>query len=388
MRSTIRSTLLAFGAALMLAGPALAQTDAAKPAAPAAAIMSPSIAGAASGATVRLPQPDDTNAQRAITQPGNNAPFWRGVRNSGNQAGTVNLPGAEKGVLIQELSPVSGLEVTTAGEAWRQVRNQWIIPYGGALVVIVLLALALYFFAKGPLGGHDRTPAADRALHLLRARRPLVNAIAFVVLAVSGLVMAFGKFLLLPIIGGTLFGWLTYALKNAAQFRRPAVRGLAGHRLLHLPAHNLPDAGRLALAHKGGGMFGGEEPPSHRFNAGEKLVFWGGVLLLGIVVVGSGLYLDKVLPGMAYLRGDMQIAHMVHAVGGAADDGDVPRPHLHGHDRHARRLSRDARRLCRRGLGAGAPPALVRRHQARQDPGPTLAARRVPPARRRAGPRA
>ena len=46
-------------------------------------------------------------------------------------------------------------------------------------------------------------------------------------------------------------------------------------------------------------MFGGRhEPPSHRFNAGEKLVFWGGVLFLGIIVVGSGLVLDKLMPGL------------------------------------------------------------------------------------------
>ena len=65
---------------------------------------------------------------------------------------------------------------------------------------------------------------------------------------------------------------------------------------------------------KGGGLFGGEEPKSGRFNAGEKIIFWGGVFLLGIVVVGSGLVLDKLIPGLAYLRGDMQVAHMIHAV--------------------------------------------------------------------------
>jgi len=38
------------------------------------------------------------------------------------------------------------------------------------------------------------------------------------------------------------------------------------------------------------------------------------VFALGIVVVGSGLVLDKLIPGMAYLRGDMQIANIVHGV--------------------------------------------------------------------------
>jgi formate dehydrogenase subunit gamma len=57
----------------------------------------------------------------------------------------------------------------------------------------------------------------------------------------------------------------------------------------------------------------GQEPPSHRFNAGEKVVFWFGVFGFGALMVGSGLVLDKLIPGMAYLRGDMHIAHMIHA---------------------------------------------------------------------------
>jgi formate dehydrogenase subunit gamma len=43
-------------------------------------------------------------------------------------------------------------------------------------------------------------------------------------------------------------------------------------------------------------------------------VFWGGILVLGSIVAGSGLFLDKLLPGFVYTRGEMQIAHMIHAV--------------------------------------------------------------------------
>jgi len=64
----------------------------------------------------------------------------------------------------------------------------------------------------------------------------------------------------------------------------------------------------------GGGMFGGAEVPSARFNAGEKVVFWGGVIVLGLVVVVSGLVLNQLTPGLVdYTRGNMQVAHMVHA---------------------------------------------------------------------------
>ena len=261
------------------------------------------------------PKADETNAQRAKSQPGNNAPFWRAVRESGVEKGTSSLPGAEKGVLIQEFVQYPGSRLTNAGEAWRQVRNQWIIPYGGALFLITLLAIALFFFARGSLGGHghhagrmiERFTYFERAAHWS-------NAIAFCVLAISGLVMAFGKFTLLPLIGHTLFGWLSYVLKTAHNFAGPLFAVSLVIVFVVFVRDNFPGRGDLAWLRKGGGLFGGNEPASGRFNAGEKLIFWGGVFVLGFFVVSSGLTLDKLLPGLAYSRGDMQIAHMIHAV--------------------------------------------------------------------------
>jgi formate dehydrogenase subunit gamma len=77
---------------------------------------------------------------------------------------------------------------------------------------------------------------------------------------------------------------------------------------------NIPNRDDVVWLLKGGGLLSGKEVPSHRFNGGEKLVFWGGVFFLGIVVVSSGFVLDKILPGLVYERGTMQIAHMIHAV--------------------------------------------------------------------------
>eukprot|EP01137_Pigoraptor_chileana_P009808 Opistho-2@58617 len=105
-------------------------------------------APAASAAALALPDANETNAQRAKSQPYNNAPFWRAVRESGQQSGISNLPGAEKGVLIQQFVQYPGSRFTTAGEAWREVRNRWIIPYGGALLLIVVVAIGLFFMAK------------------------------------------------------------------------------------------------------------------------------------------------------------------------------------------------------------------------------------------------
>jgi formate dehydrogenase subunit gamma len=285
---------------------------------PAAAAQAQAAAPASAVPDAALPKPDETNAQRARTQPGNNAPFWRAVRESGNAPGYSSLPGAEKGVLIQPFVKYPGAQVTNAGEAWRQVRNRWILPYGGALLLIVVVAIALFHWRKGPLGHHQNVnPGGGRLIERFtpfERSAHWTNAIAFTVLAISGIVMAFGKFFLLPIIGGTLFGGLTYVLKTAHNFAGPLFAVSLLIVFITFLRDNLPRRGDLRWLAKGGGMLGGQEVPSHRFNAGEKVVFWGGVLLLGAVVVGSGLVLDQLIPDLAYLRGDMQVAHMIHAV--------------------------------------------------------------------------
>jgi formate dehydrogenase subunit gamma len=117
---------------------------------------------------------------------------------------------------------------------------------------------------------------------------------------------------LLPVLGHTLFGWITFVLKNAHNFAGPLFAVSLLIVIVTFARDNLPRKGDLGWLLKGGGLLGGKEVPSHRYNAGEKLVFWGGVFVLGLVVVASGLVLDDVVPGFAPLRGDMQIAHMVH----------------------------------------------------------------------------
>ncbi len=257
-----------------------------------------------------------TNAERREVQPGNNAPMWRQV--GSGVTGYSSLPKSqapEAGNLIQPFVQYPGSMLTNAGEAWRQVRNQWLIPYGGALLIIMLGAVGIFYWRKGTLQLHgqetgrkiERFTPFERSAHW-------ANAIAFCILAISGLVMAFGKFFLHPIIGGTLFGWLTYVLKNLHNFAGPVFAVSLVVVIITFVKDNLPRKEDITWLVKGGGLLSEHEIPSHRFNAGEKVLFWGGVFLLGLIVVASGLVLDKLVPGLDYLRGDMQIAHMVHAV--------------------------------------------------------------------------
>lgn len=259
------------------------------------------------------PKADENNAARAKSQPGNNAPFWRSVRQSGIVEGTTSLPGVEKGVLIQRFETYPGSNYATAGEAWRQVRNRLIIPYGGSLLLIVLVAIGIFYMTRGPMG-HDHSQSIRRIERFTPFERSAhwLNAIAFVLLGLSGLVMAFGKFLLLPWMGHNLFGWIAFGLKTLHNFVGPLFAVSLLVIIVTFIKDNLPHASDWLWIKKGGGMLSGEEVPSHRFNAGEKMVFWIGALALGITVITSGLVLDQLIPNLLYTRGQMQLAHMFH----------------------------------------------------------------------------
>ena len=301
---------------MSLSGLALAQAPAAAPAAATGGIQGQNIFEVRPDASTEPGYDKQTNAERAKVQPGNNAPMWRQV--GAGVTGYSSLPKSqapEAGNLIQPFVQYPGSRLTNAGDAWRQVRNNWLIPYGGALLLIAAGAIALFYWRKGSIKLHgaetgrkiERFTPFERSAHL-------ANAIAFSILAISGIVLAFGKFFLLPVMGLTLFGWLSYALKNMHNFAGPVFAVSLVIVFFTFVRHNLPSRGDMAWLLKGGGMLSGKHMPSNRFNAGEKVMFWGGVFFLGIIVVASGLVLDMLLPGLIYERATMQVAHMVHAL--------------------------------------------------------------------------
>ena len=317
MQHTSRSLsalLLAACAAFASVG-AHAQTAA--PAAAPAGVQSANIFEVKPDASTEPGYAAQSNAERSKVQPGNNAPVWRQVGEG--VSGFTSLPSREApeaGNLIQPFVQYPGSSLTNAGEAWRQVRNNWLIPYGGSLLIIIMLALTFVYFAKGPM--KTTLPATGRKIERFtpfeRAAH-WANAIAFVVLGVSGVVMAYGKFFLLPIMGSTLFGWLTYAMKNLHNFAGPLFAVSMVVVFFTFVKDNWPEKGDLQWVIKGGGMLGGgHAPPTNRFNPGSKIIFWGGVFFLGSIIVASGFVLDMIVPGLIYERATMQIAHMIHGV--------------------------------------------------------------------------
>src|SRR5450830_931639 len=152
----------AFALTLVLSSGSVGAQSAPAPA-PAAAVpavqAAPADAGAVKSQNILEVKPDasaepgyatQTNGERAKVQPGNNAPVWRQVGSGVTGFSSLPKSGApEAGNLIQSFVQYPGSRLTNAGEAWREVRNNWIIPYGGSLVLIVLGALTLFYWRVG-----------------------------------------------------------------------------------------------------------------------------------------------------------------------------------------------------------------------------------------------
>jgi formate dehydrogenase subunit gamma len=245
---------------------------------------------------------EGAQAERQQTQPYNNAPVWRDVRKEGQEHYT-SIKGREAGVLVQ-----------SAGETWRQIRNNVVTVWGGLALIIACALIAAVYFGVGPIKTHDKpTGRMMPRFNQMERWAHWTVAISFCVLAVSGLVMLFGKYVLLPVFGYTLFGWLATLLKNLHNFVSPVfMLGL----LVMVPIFirdNLPKAQDFEWFAKAWGLFmRNEHIPSGRFNGGEKVWFWGFVIGLSIVSSVSGLIL--LFPNFDQVRSTMQLAWIVHAV--------------------------------------------------------------------------
>lgn len=263
-------------------------------------------------ATAQQPDPIKEQQKRVVDQPGNNAPVWRNVQSG--QPNYTSLPGRETGVLIQPQARFPGQDaIATAGEAWRKFRNGPITVYGGWLIVLVCAIIAAIYFVQGPIRlkekptGRliDRFSVAERWAHW-------VMGISFVVLGITGLIILFGKHVLLPVFGYTLFAWLSSLAKNLHNFVAPLFIVSLLVFIVMYAKDNLPEKGDGTWLANGWKMFSGAHLPSGRYNAGEKVWFWAGVVILCLIVSVSGLFL--LFPNFDQVRTTMQQASVVHAI--------------------------------------------------------------------------
>ncbi len=240
--------------------------------------------------------------KQRIDQPLNNQPVWKEIRSGEPQITTVR--GRETNVLIQP-----------EGQTWRAIRVP-IATAGGWLLAIVVLGLMGYYAWRGPIEVHGAP--TGRLIERFSAVRRVAHwsvAISFVALAISGLILTFGKAVLLPLIGYTLFSWLATISKLLHNFTGPVFTVALPVFIILFVADNLPKAHDVQWLAKFGGMLdrtGKTHVPSGKFNAGEKALFWVLVCVLSVILVVTGLILD--FPNFNQTRATMQLANLIHMV--------------------------------------------------------------------------
>lgn len=244
------------------------------------------------------PQNDAAATARAEQQ---RRDFWRQAREG--QSGYSAVVGPETGVLIQ-----------SGGDVWRAVREGPVKFWTGIALIATVVGLLLFHFVAGPVKLENRTgrtitrwSAFERAIHW-------TTAVLFIILAITGLSILFGRTVLIPVIGKEAFA-------AYANFAKPvhdwlAVPFIIALVLMMVPwiKDSLPKAHDWTWIKMGGGYLDkSKHPPAGFVNAGEKIWFWF-LFFGGIVLIGSGFFL--LFPNLGFERSTMQLALVLHAVSG------------------------------------------------------------------------
>jgi len=212
--------------------------------------------------------------------------------------------GANEGIVL----------VQRGGNTWRVWRNGPIATAAGTILVLVLLAIFAFYRVVGPARTDapdtgrriQRFTVWDRAVHW-------ATAISFLALAITGLIILFGKKVLLPLFGHDVFAFLAYVSKYVHNFVGPLFIVCSVVMFFTYLHRNFVKRIDWQWVKQGGGLVTHKHVPAGFFNAGEKAWFWLGVTLLGIVMSVTGLVLDFVNFGQT--RYIMQIADTLHLVG-------------------------------------------------------------------------
>src|SRR6202035_4430988 len=169
-----------------------------------------------------------------------------------------------------------------AGRDWRhfhEVTLRWI---GAVAILGILAVLVIFYLSRGMVriesGRSGRTivrfNAAERFVHWM-------TATCFIILALSGLNITFGRPLLLPLMSPEAFtAWSEWAKYAHNYLSFPFTLGVVLIFFMWI-AGNIPNRVDWEWLKRGGGLVGHDHPPAYKLNAGQKLIYW-------VVVLGGG----------------------------------------------------------------------------------------------------
>jgi len=243
---------------------------------------------------------------------------------SAQQPSSVNPTAAavKEQQLLQQLKAIQGRGTIPdvksyvlehpVGRDWQQFHNVTLRWIGGIAILGMLAVLLIFYLSRGMVmiksGRSGRTivrfNSFERFVHWM-------TATCFIILAVTGLNVTFGRPLFASTVGSEAFTtwseWAKYA-HNYLSF--PFTIGVVLIFLMWIGG-NIPNAVDVEWFKRGGGIIGDDHPPAYRFNGGQKAIYW--IVVLG----GAGVAITGYVLMFPFYGTDidsMQYAEMIHAV--------------------------------------------------------------------------
>jgi len=190
---------------------------------------------------------------------------------------------------------------------------QQLIPIGGYVLGGILLGLVVFYLVRGkvPIEGGLTDKKLPRYTDYERLIHWFIASI-FLFLAITGLILLFGRPVLIPLLGKEGFSLLASASKEGHNLMGPLFLLAIVLVFIRFVRRNIYQKGDLSWLLRGGGIIGKKHVPSNFFNMGEKSMFWM-LIIVGSIIIASGFML--VFPIFGQSREWMELAHVGHAIG-------------------------------------------------------------------------
>ena len=195
-------------------------------------------------------------------------------------------------IISTDPSPAGNVVIQDGGMRWLTFRAGPLRSYGGYLLLAMLGALVLFYLIRGKIMIEgEKTGEKILRFKLIERIAHWTMAIPFILLAITGLSLLFGRVALIPLFGKEIFTPIAIAGKFVHNYVAwPFMLGVILSFVLWA-WKNLPEKTDIGWMLKGGGMFSkGVHPSAGKFNAGEKIVFWS-VIIFGVLISLTGLSL-------------------------------------------------------------------------------------------------
>ena len=208
---------------------------------------------------------------------------------------------------------VTNTLISNVGQNWRQFRSGPLMFYGGWFLIAVPLLIAAFYLIMGTVKlEHGR---AGKTIVRWKGYERLLHwtvATLFIILAITGLSLLFGRTVLIPVFGAEGFSAYAQGAMFVHNFVGPAFSIALLIMIVLWAKDNIPTRVDLEWFKQGGGIVKKTHPPAGKMNGGEKAWFWLGVFGLGLAVSITGLVLD--FPIFGQTRDVMAWTQSLHAI--------------------------------------------------------------------------